>query len=221
MRMQTLTSQEGSDGMRMQTQEGSDDQPTQTQSKEITVISDVCTVNNGSTKTYTQHPYVAYKIKSSHHAVAASLHIMLKHMADMHSLMLEVIGEKYNIPYDDMVDALHNDPRIQKMIVEPTVHSLNYFTQEDLDTFQKKIEDSTVESLSAGVEGLALDSSSAEVLEPKKTRRILKKPTIIQAAPALASAPESEQVEEPIPVSDPPKKKIIRKKAVVAPPSDQ
>lgn len=192
----------------------------QIQPKEITVISDVCTVNNGSTKTYTQHPYVAYKIKSTHHAVAASLHIMLKHMADMHSLMLEVIGEKYNIPYDDMVDALHNDPRIQKMIVEPTVHSLNYFTQEDLDTFQKKTEDSTAaldpaDSLSASVEGLTLDSSSAA--EPKKTRRILKKPTIIQAAPAPAPAP----VEEPIPVSDPPKKKIIRKKAAAAPPTDQ
>ena len=192
--------------------------------KEITVINDVCIINNGSTRTYTQHPYVAYKIKSSHHAVAASLHIMLKHMADMHSLILEVIGEKYNIPYDDMVEALHNDLRIQKMMVEPAVHSLNYFTQEDLDAFQKKTEDSTVDSLSAGVEGLSLTPPTTsvaeqETAEPKKTRRILKKPTIIQTAPALASAPESEQVEEPIPVSDPPKKKIIRKKVVL--PTDQ
>ena len=187
----------------------------QTQAKEITVISDVCTVNNGSTKTYTQHPYVAYKIKSSHHAVAASLHIMLKHMADMHSLMLEVIGEKYNIPYDDMVDALHDDPRIQKMIVEPTVHSLNYFTQEDLDAFQKKTEDSTtaLESLSAGVEGIALAQATepTEPVEPKKTRRILKKPTIIQALPTDPAGPAN-----PTPVSDSQKKKIIRKKPAVA-----
>jgi hypothetical protein len=197
--------------------------------KEITVINDVCIVNNGSTRTYTQHPYVAYKIKSSHHAVAASLHIMLKHMADMHSLILEVIGEKYNIPYDDMVEALHNDLRIQKMMVEPAVHSLNYFTQEDLDAFKKKTEDSTaplqadglspIDSLSAGVEGLSLTPPTTsvaeqETAEPKKTRRILKKPTIIQA-------PAQVQVEEPIPVSDPPKKKIIRKKAVVALPTDQ
>jgi hypothetical protein len=123
-----------------------------------------------------------------------------------------------------MVEALHNDLRIQKMMVEPAVHSLNYFTQEDLDAFQKKTEDSTVESLSAGVEGLSLTPPTTsvaeqETAEPKKTRRILKKPTIIQTAPALASAPESEQVEEPIPVSDPPKKKIIRKKVVL--PTDQ
>jgi hypothetical protein len=208
--LETLTPKKGSDALRIL--EESD-------TKEITVINDVCIVNNGSTRTYTQHPYVAYKIKSSHHAVAASLHIMLKHMADMHSLILEVIGEKYNIPYDDMVEALHNDLRIQKMMVEPAVHSLNYFTQEDLDAFKKKTEDSTVDSLSAGVEELSLTPPTTsvaeqETAEPKKTRRILKKPTIIQA-------PAQVQVEEPIPVSDPPKKKIIRKKAVVALPTDQ
>jgi hypothetical protein len=104
-------------------------------SLKVTVVGGECYVRT-SNLDMSATPYVAYKIKSAHHAVAASLHIMLKHMADMHSLMFDVISEKYKIPYDDIVEALNDDPRVQKMMVEPTIHSLNYFTQEDLDRFQ-------------------------------------------------------------------------------------
>jgi hypothetical protein len=104
-------------------------------SRKVTVVGGECYVRT-SNLDMSATPYVAYKIKSAHHAVAASLHIMLKHMADMHSLMFDVISEKYKIPYDDIVEALNDDPRVQKMMVEPTIHSLNYFTQEDLDRFQ-------------------------------------------------------------------------------------
>lgn len=157
--------------------------------KHITVIQDTCTINTGSTETYTESPYVSYKIESAHHAVAASLHIMLKHMADMHSLMFEVISEKYKIPYNEMLDALHKDPRIQKMIVEPTLHSLNYFSQEDIDALKTK--DHTIDDLSASMGDVTLTP-------PTKVRKILKKPTII-----VDTITETE-----------PKKKIIRKKAV-------
>lgn len=106
------------------------------QAKKITVINDKVVVNVGTV----EEPYVSYEIKSAHHAVAASLHIMLKHMADMHSLMFQVISEKYNIPMNDIIDVLHEDERVQKMIVEPTVHSLNYFTQDDIDkTLENKM----------------------------------------------------------------------------------
>ena len=136
-------------------------------------------------------PYVAYKITSSSHAVAASLHIMLKHMADMHSLMFEVISEKYNIPYDDIVEALNSDPRVQKMIVEPTLHSLNYFSQEDLDKVQSLFEETltnSVEELTQKMKTTTIDytvehktethpivETIEPVEEPKpKTKRIIK-----------------------------------------------
>ena len=201
-----------SDGLQTQTlasQKGSKD-------KKITVINDTCLVNNGSTEDYKQSPYVSYRIESTNHAVAASLHIMLKHMADMHSLILEVMSEKYNIPYDDMVDALHKDARIQNMVVQPTVHALNYFSQEDLDKTKDNTAARAVESLSAAVEGISLGQAEpTEPTEPKKTRRILKKPTIIQSNPAPT------EPAEPTTVSDSPKKKIIRKKPVAAPAAEQ
>ena len=108
----------------------------------------------------------------------------------MHSLMFEVISEKYNIPYNEIMDALHQDPRIQKIIVEPTIHSLNYFSQEDIDSIQKP-KDNTIEC----VDELSAQLDSVPE-EPKKTRRILKKPVVIL-----------ETATEPTPQ----KKKIIRK----------
>jgi hypothetical protein len=178
-------------------------------------------------------PYVAYKIKSAHHAVAASLHIMLKHMADMHSLMFDVISEKYKIPYDDIVEALNDDPRVQKMMVEPTIHSLNYFTQEDLDRFQALWQASPQEteenSESTAAEGGLVEKMEAVSIEcagtdaePKKVKpRVIKKKTetnpieqVPEPVPEKPVEPQPEAIQQPIPV----KKRIIIKKKPVEPP---
>ena len=204
-------------------------------SRKVAVVGGECYVRT-SNLDMSATPYVAYKIKSAHHAVAASLHIMLKHMADMHSLMFDVISEKYKIPYDDIVEALNDDPRVQKMMVEPTIHSLNYFTQEDLDRFQAlwqakpeensestAAEGGLVEKMEAvSIECAGTGPSTVDPVEikaePKKVKpRVIKKKAEtnpIEQVPEPVLEKPVEPQSEPIPV----KKRIIIKKKPVEPP---
>lgn len=190
-------------------------------SRKVSVVGGECYVRT-SNLDMSATPYVAYKIKSAHHAVAASLHIMLKHMADMHSLMFDVISEKYKIPYDDIVEALNSDPRVQKMLVEPTIHSLNYFTQEDLDRFQALWEAPPEEEEGEKEEDQGLvEKMEAVTIEeaPKKVKgRVIKKkavlvPTQVQVQ-AEAQVQVQVQAEAPVQVPAPTqvKKRIIIKK---------
>jgi hypothetical protein len=192
-------------------------------SRKVAVVGGECYVRT-SNLDMSATPYVAYKIKSAHHAVAASLHIMLKHMADMHSLMFDVISEKYKIPYDDIVEALNDDPRVQKMMVEPTIHSLNYFTQEDLDRFQAlwnaKPEENSESTAAEGglvekMEAVSIECASTAApveikAEPKKVKpRVIKK---------KAETNPIEQVSETEPEKVQVKKRIIIKKKPIEPP---
>lgn len=204
-------------------------------SLKVTVVGGECYVRT-SNLDMSATPYVAYKIKSAHHAVAASLHIMLKHMADMHSLMFDVISEKYKIPYDDIVEALNDDPRVQKMMVEPTIHSLNYFTQEDLDRFQALwqapsdegegegeenlncttaeggVETNTIEVAQSGVgtcAGTGADASVETKSEPKKVKaRIIKKKVETNPIEPVPEKPVEQPQEKPVekPVEPEPEK---------------
>ena len=204
-------------------------------SRKVAVVGGECYVRT-SNLDMSATPYVAYKIKSAHHAVAASLHIMLKHMADMHSLMFDVISEKYKIPYDDIVEALNDDPRVQKMMVEPTIHSLNYFTQEDLDRFQAlwnaKPEEREENSEPTAAEGGLVEKMEAVSIdcagtgpspveaktEPKKVKpRVIKKKAEtnpIEQVPEPVPEKPVEPQQEPVQV----KKRIIIKKKPVEPP---
>jgi len=199
-------------------------------SRKVAVVGGECYVRT-SNLDMSATPYVAYKIKSAHHAVAASLHIMLKHMADMHSLMFDVISEKYKIPYDDIVEALNDDPRVQKMMVEPTIHSLNYFTQEDLDRFQalwqaspQETEENSESTAAEGglvekMEAVSIECASTKTdlevkTEPKKVKaRVIKKKTETNPIEPVPEKPVEPQP-EPVPV----KKRIIIKKKPVEPP---
>jgi len=157
-------------------------------------------------------------------------------MADMHSLMFDVISEKYKIPYDDIVEALNDDPRVQKMMVEPTIHSLNYFTQEDLDRFQAlwnaKPEEREENSEPTAAEGGLVEKMEAVSIdcagtgpspveaktEPKKVKpRVIKKKAEtnpIEQVPEPVPEKPVEPQQEPVQV----KKRIIIKKKPVEPP---
>jgi hypothetical protein len=152
-------------------------------------------------------------------------------MADMHSLMFDVISEKYKIPYDDIVEALIVDPRVQKMMVEPTIHSLNYFTQEDLDRFQAlwQGEENSESTAAEGglvekMEAVSIDCASPveAKTEPKKVKpRVIKKKAetnpieqVPEPVPEKTLEPQPETIQEKNPV----KKRIIIKKKPVDPP---
>jgi len=71
-------------------------------------------------------PYVPVPITSSRTAYAASLHMLFKHVADIHMVLLEVISEKYNIPVTEMVEAIQGDVRYTEMQVNPVIHTMGY-----------------------------------------------------------------------------------------------
>ena len=182
-------------------------------SRKVAVVGGECYVRT-SNLDMSATPYVAYKIKSAHHAVAASLHIMLKHMADMHSLMFDVISEKYKIPYDDIVEALNDDPRVQKMMVEPTIHSLNYFTQEDLDRFQalwQGEENSEPTAAEGGLvekmEAVSIECSSTASPVEVKTSACVSTGTSAKASADTSAKAEPKEV----------KPRVIKKKAETNP----
>jgi len=64
-------------------------------------------------------------------AVAAyteSLRMILRHVADFHITVVDIISEKYNIPVDEIMKTVTSDSRFTNMVVDPKIHRL---TQED------------------------------------------------------------------------------------------
>jgi hypothetical protein len=83
------------------------------------------------TKDGKQEPYVPKEIIGHRGAYAASLHLLFKHVADFHVLMIDILSEKYGIPADEMISACHEDERFQNMVVHPTITALQYFDEDD------------------------------------------------------------------------------------------
>jgi hypothetical protein len=92
------------------------------------IINEPIMVNNDGK----EEPYIPKDIMGHRGAYAASLHLLFKHVADFHVLMIEILSEKYGIPADDMIRACHEDERFQNMVVNPTIHSMQYFDESDV-----------------------------------------------------------------------------------------
>ena len=86
----------------------------------------------------TWREFIPKNIKTNRDAYGASLAIMLKHMADFHYTILEVLSEKYKIDIDDMVSVLNSHPKYQDVVRQPIVSSLGYFETEDLEKVKAK-----------------------------------------------------------------------------------
>ena len=73
------------------------------------------------------------------------MQILLKHVADFNHLMMRIISKKYNIKLEEMVQAIAEDPEYNKMLISPTINTLSYITQKDINSVnppqqpQKKI----------------------------------------------------------------------------------
>lgn len=162
----------------------------------------------------TQTPYIPKEIVGHRDAYAASLHLVLKHTADFHILMIECISEKFNIPADEIIQSIHDDERFNMALVDPMIHTMGYFDSEILDMKLKK-----------GVAAAAAEEPTkgdvASAAEPAKKKIIRKK--AVEAPKEVQDPPKevAEVVEAPEPPASaqgalapaPAKKKIIRKKA--------
>jgi len=68
---------------------------------------------------------VEIKIKDGRSAYAASLQMILKHVADFHITVVDIISEKYNIPVDEIMNTVTSDSRYTNMLVSPDIHTLS------------------------------------------------------------------------------------------------
>ena len=94
-----------------------------------------------SSKRYlrTGEEYTPVEIKNPSLAMNACLHLFMSHSVDFFAIMLDIIADKYGLSKDEMVETVIQDPRIKNMSVNPIIHSLGYFEQEDLEKIFAKM----------------------------------------------------------------------------------
>jgi len=64
-------------------------------------------------------------------AYAASLQMILKHVADFHITVVDIISEKYNIPVDEIMNTVTSDSRYTNMLVNPDIHTLSAYSGQE------------------------------------------------------------------------------------------
>lgn len=69
-------------------------------------------------------------VKNASDAFTASLLMMMKHCADVHLTILEIISEKYNLDIDAMCETVKEHPNWKQLHVEPIIHDLTQIARE-------------------------------------------------------------------------------------------
>jgi hypothetical protein len=75
--------------------------------------------------TTTSKLQIPVEIKDGRSAYTASLQMILKHVADFHITVVDIISEKYNIPVDEIMNTVTSDSRYTNMLVNPDIHTLS------------------------------------------------------------------------------------------------
>jgi hypothetical protein len=102
------------------------------------------TSNNGDSLKKKVSIPVDIEIQDGRSAYALSLQMIFRHVADFHMTVVDVISEKYNIPVDDIMNAVTSDSRYKNMVVDKDLHRLSSDVDVDLgvrnESEQKKEE---------------------------------------------------------------------------------
>jgi hypothetical protein len=121
-------------------------------------------------------PYVPRDILSHRDAYSAVLHMSLKHMADFQILMMEIICEKYDLNADEVMKTIQEDIRMQDMDTHPIIHSMGYFTKEELEAkLPPKAEAKAVEAPEAAEAAEAVAAVAVAVASVEPKRKIIRK----------------------------------------------
>ena len=83
------------------------------------------TSNNGDSLKKKLCIPVDIEIQDGRSAYALSLQMIFRHVADFHMTVIDVISEKYNIPVDDIMNAVTSDSRYKNMVVDKDLHRLS------------------------------------------------------------------------------------------------
>jgi hypothetical protein len=141
--------------------------------------------------------YLATKVHDPKSALAAVMNLTLKHTADVLTMFVDIIAEKYGIDAEEMMDAVSADQRFTGLVVDPLLHAA-----------APAEEPSTVPALS--VEAVAAAAAAAKRRGPKKLSEMTAEEraahdakVAARQATRLAAAPAP--APEPVPVTEPPK----------------
>lgn len=83
---------------------------------------------DGNTQTY-----IKREITGPHKALSACLHLVFQHTADIYTIMIEIIAEKYGHSSEEMMEAIMKDERFNSVMLNPVLNGLNYFKKENLE----------------------------------------------------------------------------------------
>lgn len=113
-------------------------------------------------------PYLSRRVTSSRAALAASLDIVFKHVADFHVAVVEIIAEKYNLDVEEMLSVIKNDSRYKDMTVDSRLNALGYFEESDMtkvippsDKALFEETDTEMEGITSGVSALKMSGGAA------------------------------------------------------------
>ncbi len=70
------------------------------------------------------------KVKNASDGMKATMLMMMKHCADVHLTILEIIGEKYGLDVDEMCNTVKDHPRWTQLLLEPMIHDLTEIARE-------------------------------------------------------------------------------------------
>lgn len=91
------------------------------------------TSNNGDSLKKKVSIPVDIEIQDGRSAYALSLQMIFRHVADFHMTVVDVISEKYNIPVDDIMNAVTSHSRYKNMVVDKDLHRLSSVVGVDVD----------------------------------------------------------------------------------------
>jgi hypothetical protein len=135
------------------------------------------------------------EVKDPKSALAAVMHMTLKHTADVLTAAVCAIAEKYGIDEEEMMEVVRSHPRFTEMTVEPMIHELMPSVAEEpvvpapaKKRGPKKLSEMTAEERAA-YEAKAAERKAAKVAV-----------VAIAAPPAPVAEPAAEPAVEPAPV---------------------
>ncbi len=73
------------------------------------------------------HFHAAAMSSSAATAYKASLELIFAHVADIHTLMLKIIAEKYGHSVEEMLETVRSDEEWNSIYLHPTLKALTYF----------------------------------------------------------------------------------------------
>lgn len=87
------------------------------QKKTVKLVQEPVTLADGTA-------FTPMSVKNSSDVLRASLLILFKHVADIHVNVVEIIADKFGHSVEELHEAITQDPRWEKMLVDPLITDL-------------------------------------------------------------------------------------------------